>query len=74
MCLLGPFIFAQDERLLRCRDRCREMAETAPTEAIRISLLSVARLYEIEADLMDRAHSCLVQHKSRSVLKQPTNR
>jgi hypothetical protein len=51
------------EERLRHRDRCIELAETAPTEAIRASLLRVARLYETERDLIDRTMNCLVASK-----------
>jgi hypothetical protein len=53
---------SKTEKLLH-RDRCLDMAEMAPTEAIRTKLLSVARLYEIEANLVNRARQCIADSK-----------
>jgi hypothetical protein len=45
------------------RDRCFELAASAPTEAIRAKLLRIAQLYEIEASLIDRARQCITDSK-----------
>ena len=42
-------MYSKGEKLLEHRDRCFDMAETAPTDAIRAKLLRIAYLYEIEA-------------------------
>jgi hypothetical protein len=51
------------EPLLRHRNRCLQLAEMAPSEAIRVKLLSVARLYEIEVNLIDRAGQSIADSK-----------
>ena len=43
------------ERLLRHRDHFLELAKAAPMDEMRVKLLSVARLYEIEAQLLENA-------------------
>ena len=40
------------ERSVRFADRCLELAEAAPSERIRLMLLSIARLSLLEADLI----------------------
>jgi hypothetical protein len=48
------------------QDRFRRLAATAPTVALRDCLLSIARLYEIEADLVKG--SALALAESREAL------
>jgi len=53
-------MYRKGEKLLQRRHRFFDMA---PTEAIRAKLSSIARLNEIEARLIDRAHQCIVDSK-----------
>jgi len=56
-------MLSKSETLLHHRDRRLCMAEMAPTEAIRAKLLSVARLYEIEVNLIGRARQSIADSK-----------
>jgi hypothetical protein len=60
--LLEAPMHSKGEKLLH-RDRCFELAASAPTEAIRGKLLRIAHLYEIEASLIDRARQCITDSK-----------
>lgn len=51
------------EELLQRRDRWLAMADQAPTEALRVQLLNIARLFEVEIELTHRAHECLCESK-----------
>jgi hypothetical protein len=49
------------EKLLLHRDRCLELAAKAPTEAIRARLLNIAKLYEVEVRLINRARRSIAE-------------
>jgi CRP/FNR family transcriptional regulator, cyclic AMP receptor protein len=49
----------KSETLLLHRDCCLEMAETAPTEAVRDQLISIARLYEGEVGPIERLRDAI---------------
>jgi hypothetical protein len=48
---------------IRHAARCHELAHAAPTEALRAFLLRIARQYEREAGLAQRAFQCVVESK-----------
>jgi hypothetical protein len=54
---------AKAEKLLQDRDRCLKMAELAPTEAVGTKLLQIAHLYEVEAELTERARRLIAESK-----------
>ena len=48
---------------IRHANRCHVLAHAAPTEAIRVFLRRIARQYEREAGLAQRAFQCVVESK-----------
>jgi len=54
---------ATTEKLVLRRDRCVAMAMYAPTEAIRVERLRVARLYDVDVDLTARALQHIAESK-----------
>jgi hypothetical protein len=71
-------MYSKSENLLH-RDRCLHLAEVAPSEAIRVKLRSVARLYEIAVNLIDRARQSIADSreliaKTEALLSPWTNR
>jgi len=57
-------------------DRCLQWADKAPTEPIRQTLLSIARLCEVDAELVERSKQCLIDSREMiaradRLLRQP---
>jgi hypothetical protein len=48
---------------VRHANRCHVLAHAAPTERIRLLLLRIARQYEREAGLVQRAFQCVIESK-----------
>src|SRR5215469_8329623 len=49
---------------IRHANRCHVLAHAAPTEAIRVFLRRIARQYEREAGLAQRAFQCVVEQRT----------
>ena len=51
------------DRPIRFGDRCLELADAAPTEPIRLSLLNIARLCLVEAELIAGSKQAIAESR-----------